>query len=176
MEHVLARLTSTQSREPLISQGLSYCKCCLMSESQRRTSTPRASAHLPWSLDTPARLLQLVVSHSGFATLGTGLPPSWPARNSWSVAAYHTMPYFYCFNRNIPNFFCKLGAVLSAGCLCARFLPSLVAGLGPGIQDDGYACEPSFGVSKTPRPLVPAKSKLLAGAQPSKSCLFSTSL
>ena len=75
MEHVLARLTSTQSREPLISQGLSYCKCCLMSESQRRTSTPRASAHLPWSLDTPARLLQLVVSHSGFATLGTGLPP-----------------------------------------------------------------------------------------------------
>ena len=83
------------------------------------------------------------------------------------------MPYFYFFNRNIPNF---LQVGCCAGCLCARFLPSLVAGLGPGIQDDGDACEPSSGVSKTPRPLVPAKSKLLAGAQPSKSCQFSTSL
>jgi len=135
-------------------------------------------------LSTPT----LVVGHTSPPASTSGFPLgfcdirywpttlSWPARDSWSVAAYHTMPYFYCFNRNIPNFFCKLGAVLSAGCLCARFLPSLVAGLGPGIQDDGYACEPSFGVSKTPRPLVPAKSKLLAGAQPSKSCLFSTSL
>ena len=40
----------------------------------------------------------------------------------------------------------------SAGACYARFLPSQVAGLGPGTQDDGDACEPRFGVSKTPRP------------------------
>ncbi len=59
---------------------------------------------------------------------------------------------------------------------CARFLPSLVAGLGTGLQDDADACEPSFGVSKTLRPLAPGQSNLLAGAQHSKTCRFSTSL
>ncbi len=48
----------------------------------------------------------------------------------------------------------------------ARFLPSQVAGLGPGIQDDGDACEPRFGVSTTPRSLACAYSKLLAAAHP----------
>ncbi len=46
-----------------------------------------------------------------------------------------------------------LQGAMQAAC-CARFLPSLVAGLGPGIQDDGDACEPRFGVSKPPRPLA----------------------